>query len=453
MASLPAPVGAADGPVFGENFGINVKNERITPAEAEKIAALGIGTVRIAINWNHVEREREYYDWEVPLPGWHRLSGDEDWPDYSYDGIIAILRERGLHVAVTLMRGNRFYTGPDVDTTDGGKTRRMWAAPRTPEAIDGFAKFAAATARHYSELYGPDAFTWLVWNEPDANTGFPPQADAAVFGELLEKSCAAIKEAVPSARVMGPALGAYGNGEIRHEFILGMFGRANPLRCLDAFTIHPYRPFAPETAVKDYRRVRTELLPWQPAKPVPVATDEWGYSINKNDIPHRVEIWRDFSGEEQAALMLRMYLTNLAEKFPLTVVYEWRDSGRDPKDYEHNFGMVDYDGEDKPAIAMMRYVWPELKGRGLESMAKGRSCSPHEHFFLFGPRSGDKTRVLAAWTDDEASSAVIEGAGEAKDIFGKSAVRPRRKAIPLSGVPVLVKLDHDKLPVIACKGS
>ncbi len=44
--------------------------------------------------------------------------------------------------------------------------------------------------------------------------------------------------------------------------------------------------------------------------------------------------------ETQAKLLARQWLSNLANDIPLSIWYDWRDDGPDPKEREHHFGMV-----------------------------------------------------------------------------------------------------------------
>lgn len=459
LTLLPATAQAESGapPRFGTGFGINIKTERITEPELDIIAAVGIKRVRTGFSWYEVERRKDDYAWDSPI---ERQTAADDYENgriyFSHDIAVKQIRARGLHIDATLNQGNGVYTGKPVNIEPEGKppSYRL-VAPRTPETIAGFAAFAAATVQHYEQLYGRDAFTWHIWNEPDFKGGFPPEIDAAIFGKLVLATCEAIRKVDPQAEIMGPALGAHGDGDIQLDFIKTMLTSANSLSCLDGFTVHPYRSAVPETAPDDYAKVAAVLAPLQPPgkPPVPVATDEWGYSIAKThgDVPS-TQRWRDFSAEEQAALMLRMYLTNLAHGVPLTVIYDWRDRGPDPYEWEDNFGLMGYKGEEKPALKMFRSVWPLLLNRPLLAADEAEECSPHEHVLLFGPSPQQDDEWLVAWTDDKPRALQLSGnADRIVDIFGKP--QKAGASLTLTGSPVLLR-HSDGLPVtLSCAAA
>jgi len=42
--------------------------------------------------------------------------------------------------------------------------------------------------------------------------------------------------------------------------------------------------------------------------------------------------------------VVRMYITNLMEGIPITIIYDWKDDGPDINNAEHNFGLIaDYE--------------------------------------------------------------------------------------------------------------
>lgn len=452
---LALPAAAESPPVFGPGFGINIKSERITPTELDLIARLGIRRVRIAFSWYQVEKHKGEHDWAVALPR-HPSADDYDTGRAysSYEIMVQQIRERGLHADITLHEGNGVWTGAPVNIAppDQPAAYRL-VAPRTPETIQAFAAFAAASVRHFQDKYGREGFTWHIWNEPDNKGGYPPEVDAGLFGALVAATCAAMRQVDPQLEIMGPALGAYGDGDLRYDFIDGMFTQANPLPCLNGFTVHPYRSAVPETAVADYAKVAAHLAPHQPKDraPVPVAVDEWGYSINQSrGARPAAQAWRTYSGAEQAALMLRLYLTNLRARVPLTVIYDWRDRGEDPYEWEDHFGVMGFKGEEKPALRMFKAVWPALLDRALTAETVLQDCGTHEHGVRFGARQGDATEWTVLWTDGTARQLGLRGdLLRMMDIFGNDLVRDG-KGVMLTGSPLLLQHRAGAAPSLRC---
>lgn len=443
MPTASAP--AAEQPRrFGDGFGINIKVERITEPELDQIAKLGIRRVRLGISWFEVEKEKGIYRFDYAVP---RDQAAPDYPEryvFNHDDMVTNILAHGLHLDVTLNQGNTLYTGAPVNIAapDQPQSLRL-RAPRTSESRAGFAAFAASTVKHFQDKHGATNFTWLIWNEPDFPGGWPPEINAAEFGQLLHDTCTAIRVAAPDAKIMGPALGAHGNGDIKLSFIKDLFKAANPLPCLDAFTIHPYRSYAPETVTKTYAEVAQVLAPWQPKDkpPVPLAVDEWGYSINQHrGAPPEPARWRNFSGEEQAALMLRMYLTNLVAGLPLTTIYDWRDRGTDPYEWEDHFGVIGFKGEEKPAFKMFQATWRLLLDRPLLKPMPLPHCPPTLHALRFGARADDTKNWLIIWAETEVQPLTLHGEPEkVQDIFGQPVPHePNSSAAKAAPQPLLL---------------
>jgi hypothetical protein len=340
---------------FGDGLGVNIKTERITEAELNDIARLKFKRVRISITWPNVagESENAQFSWNNPLDREKTADNYKAEKKYTYDELISKVVNLGLHLDVTLDEGRE--------------------TPLPIDKIDGFAKFAAATVDHYeSNPNYSGAFTWHIWNEPNLSkhpdgSFADTTADAAIFSQVMSKTCLAIRNTKHKAVIMGPALGS-NDDNIDYKYIDGLFSDGNnPLECISAFTIHPYRNTPPETVAfddweiknpplerADYPTVAQHLAPHQPPNTqVPVAVDEIGYDAVSNNANDPARNWRQivafagnldnnafFSAYEQAALIFRVYLTNIAEDIPLTVIYDWRDWGNNPKNYQHTWGTV-----------------------------------------------------------------------------------------------------------------
>ena len=128
--------------------------------------------------------------------------------------------------------------------------------------------------------------------------------------------------------------------------------------------------------------------------------------------------WDGINPEKQAELLAREYLSNLANGVPLTIWYEWRDEGTDPKDYQQHLGLVlpDYDGSrdpvytPKPAYIALRTLTSFFAGFRLtkrldlaQADAKPDGA-PADYVLLF--TKGDEVR-LAAWTTSPPHAVVI----------------------------------------------
>ncbi len=81
----------------------------------------------------------------------------------------------------------------------------------------------------------------------------------------------------------------------------------------------------------EYGRLRDLIARYAPSgRSVPILSGEWGYSA----------VWEEFDADRQGRLLPREWLVNAACGIPLSIWYDWRDDGLDPKDPEHHFGVV-----------------------------------------------------------------------------------------------------------------
>ncbi len=260
------------------------------------IAEAGFHWVRMDLKWDLTERELGRYDFTA------------------YDRLMTALEPFGLRAMFILDYGNPLYG-------DG--------APRTENARNAFARWAVAAALHFANR----GVIWEVYNEPN-NAEFwqPPNADE--YAPLAITVGKAFRESVPNEKLMGPAL-----GEMDFSFLDSCF-RAGALDGWFAVSVHPYLRGDPENVASDYAKLRELIASYrkpsgsdgadQTGSNIPIISGEWGYS----------SVWRGMNEEKQAGMLARQFLTNAANGIPVSIWYDWRDDGLDPKEPEHHFGLV-----------------------------------------------------------------------------------------------------------------
>lgn len=440
MLGVPSADAALPDPVVPNGFALQVKPERVTQEDLRTIAGLGFSYIRMAVWWDNTEfPARGDWHWDAPI---RRLAPDpflSDPMQTSFDGFVKQARQAGLKLLVTLYNGNRLYVGDPVPVaTPLGATHHLLPGPRTPEQIAGFAAFAAATAKHYADLYGSDNFIWAIFNEPNLDSNFPPQFNPEIYGDVLLQSCQAIKAAVPGATVIGPnitVIQGKGDGQIDYDFIRRMLAHTNVLTCIDAFSFHPYRPTPPDTVVADYQSIKELLRPYSTAahRQIPVMVDEWGYTMRGKPLrPHYPGASPD-RGLEQAALLVRSFIVNMAADVPLAVWYEWQDDGDDPQEGEHGYGMRDLAGQSKPSLTAAQTLIATLRGMVFERQLTPPSCAGVQ-LYMFRPERPGEISILAVWSDQRDASIVINpnySAGASITMLGQKSplTKPAIKSI------------------------
>lgn len=325
-----------------------------------RIHAMGFRVVRMDMVWELVERERGTYDWS------------------HIDALVRDLRAAKLTPLLILDYANPVYV-PGL-AASSGKPSPAFAALLSGDPRAGFLRFVRAAAERYGT-----GVVWEIWNEPDLNFGQP--VDTEGYAGLAMESCHQIRDAVPDARVIGPAASHFAWPVLRQ------FVAADRAGCFDAVSVHPYRDGPPESVLQDWASLfgLTDCAD-RPSCPTLVSS-EWGYSVTGGT----------GTAERQADYVTRAYLLNLLAGVPFSVVYDWRNDGTDPNDKEANFGVIDHSGVVKPAGVALNRLVRQLTG--LASL--GRVDTPDPNVFVVAFGTGHAVRKLVGWSGDGATADIL----------------------------------------------
>jgi hypothetical protein len=421
LCLLPLLGGGAEIPeaVLPAGVGVNIHFVTGHEQDLDKIAGAGFKFVRMDFHWGAVEPRKGEYDWS------------------GYEELLTNLEKRGLRAIFILDYSHPLYeesvTSPHPIT---GQSHKTTASPQHPDSIAAFARWAAASAKHFQGRH----VLWEIWNEPNGNF-WSPKPDAQQYAALALATCKAIREADPRATIIGPASSGF-----PWEF-LETFLKSGALEYLDAMSVHPYRDAhkPPETAAGDYQKLRTLIERYarsSKAAKLPILSGEWGYSTWK----------RGVSLETQAAFAARQQLSNLLNGVPLSIWYDWKNDGPDANENEHNFGTVLPDLAPKPAYVAIQTLTRELAGYRI--VRRIALPSDKDYVLLCANKAG--AQKLAAWTLDEphpASLAIklkekkpltaVGGSGESFTPKLDSG----RLSLELTPAPQYVTLGKVRLPV------
>lgn len=297
-----------------DSFGVNIHFTGAPQKDLDMITAAGFKFVRMDFAWASVERERDKYNFQP------------------YDELVEGLQARGVRALFILDYGNPVY----------GNDRAVIG----PEMRKAFSAFAAAAAARYAGK----GVIWELWNEPNLDQFWHPQPSVNDYTAMAREAGQAMRAADPECTIVGPAVSGF-----PWDFLEACF-KAGVLEWWDAVTVHPYRNSPPETVVADYDRLRGLIRQYAPSgKTVPIISGEWGYSTFHYG-------GMSLSREQQAQYLVREFLVNLSQGVPLSIWYDWRDDGPDPKETEHNFGTITYDREPKPAYQAAKTLAAVLGG-------------------------------------------------------------------------------------------
>jgi hypothetical protein len=353
---------------ISEGFGVQVREWQTNETELDAIKAAGIGLLRFGIGWPFVENSHGEYDWE------------------RYDRFIASVRARKFRSIVILWGSHPSYVRAG-SAKNGPAQIEDLPAPASDDAVGGFARFASAAAHRY----GGDDIVWELWNEPDLDRFWRPKPDRDAYTRLALATCQSIRQVRPSARIVGPASATMPGWKTERDpgFVHAVL--QSPLAtCIDALSFHSYRmepgtpPKTPESVMADNARAADFVAGNTPRDraPLPLMCSEWGFNS------------RDLSEQEQANYVVRTHLSNLLSGVPVTVWYQWRDSGENPGDSEARYGLVDFKGNGKPALAAVTGLLPLIG----DHIIVDRLRTPNPQDFVVLLRGPDGSRKVLFWT-------------------------------------------------------
>ena len=202
-AANPNARGLAIGDSF---FGLS---EAEIAKRLDKIKALGT-IIRLDFDWAQIQPDKkDSYKWDET------------------DHIVAAAKKRGIAVLAMVGFAPTWARDPACVKDYG-------CAPHDPTE---FATFAGAVAEHYKD----DVGEFEIWNEPNIETFFAQGPNAIRYAHMLSLASAAIKAAVPDAKVASGGLApAYDDGKniAPVTFLRQMY--AAGAGTMDAVALHPY---------------------------------------------------------------------------------------------------------------------------------------------------------------------------------------------------------------------
>ena len=84
--------------------------------------------------------------------------------------------------------------------------------------------------------------------------------------------------------------------------------------------------------------------------------------------------------------LVRQRLVNLSLQVPVSIWYDWKDDGSDPKEREHHFGMVHPDLKPKPSYTAGKALAETLTG--YRFVRRVASESPKDYILRFRNAAG-----------------------------------------------------------------
>ena len=381
----------------GAGVAAHMREFSASTEEVEELAKTGIRILRTDLFWDATEKKRGEYDWSF------------------YDFKLRHLAAYNIRPLLILDYSNPLYTG-DSNTH---------VPPRSADEIEAFAKWAAAAVEHFAPL-NP---IWEIWNEPDIPQFWQPAPAVEEYVALALPTCEAIRAAAPDATIIGPALAiAPVEPNIDSQVFARLVLRNGPLmKCLDAFSFHPYRDKPPETFLADmpfYQSLAADGKSFTGVEK-PFVVTEWGYSTYTEGGTLKID------EATKAAYLVRQRLVALVAGLPVMVTYSWQDRGEDSANREFNYGVIDAKGTPKLSWKALAQLTAELADSHFD-----RVLSAENGAFALAFKSASGDSKVVAWRVDGEGTLLVRG-------------QTPRQATSITGDKIAFTTDGDvtRLPV------
>ena len=197
-------------------------------------------------------------------------------------------------------------------------------APSTDEQRAAFTRYAVAAV----DQWGTEHTTYELWNEwnlRDPNGA--AKASPENYVALLKMVSAAVRAKHPDVKLTGPSLAVINDW----QGWFTKFADLGGLDYVDAVTIHPYvQPLDPEASVTYVNTIRSIMAAHGSTKPIYISEQGWATGTNPSAV----------SEPAQARDLARGNLLAYGNGVARYSSYNFMDSGTDPSNVEHRFGLV-----------------------------------------------------------------------------------------------------------------
>ncbi|MDA9427419.1 MULTISPECIES: hypothetical protein [Bradyrhizobium] len=310
--------------------------------------------------------------------------------------------------------------------------------PTTDEARQRFADYAAAAAQSVVAQH-PLFELWNEWNlAAKKDAAFSPENYLA----LAEATRPAVKRVAPNAPFLVGALGDDPGWTWTEKML-----RTGVLQYADGASIHLYNfcmgPSKRTSAEIIERLTAFHRLVGQasgnPDFPIYVTETGWTTATNKCQVSEQAQ------ADNTAQLIL--WASTAARWLKGIWLYELKDSGKNPSELEHNFGLFRFDNSPKPVACATQGAWAFIRS---SLSAERRELASGVVSINASTASGARVAVWSEAPDRRYEIRLKddqEGATFAMPC--DSAARPVSRAwIPVSSTPVLIAVNNGTIPAL-----
>lgn len=339
--AVPSAAFAAPVPALQTHLMWSQYDNAAVDRQMDRARDAGAGLLRVDVGWASLEpNAKGQYD---------------AWYLSKLDHVVAGANARGLKLLLTFWE-TPCWASSAPSSVKQGCAGSWWDrnvqryGPNNPKDYADALSWAA-------RRYGTRVTAWEVWNEPNDPSYLKSDDQAATYAPLVRAAYPAVKQANPHAIVVAGSLANSDYKFTERLLKLGVGGN------FDAWSVHPYSedrsPMSPglpgwssASMNAGVPQVRNTLLHYGQHQPLWLT--EFGWSTC--NVRHQSQAWENCIDEQTQAQYLRQGFQQLS-KWSYVQVGVWfklQDTTPDRGSRNDNYGLLRYDGSEKPAFAAFR---------------------------------------------------------------------------------------------------
>lgn len=279
-----------------KTFGVQVKIQNFTAADAGQIKAAGFGFVRFGAWTDNLDN-----------PAYQKQLGDA----------FAVARSAGLPVLLTIRA-----------------TEALAPTGNTGELATAGASLAKSVLA-LEQAYRTQLVAIEIWNEPDLDKYWPTGNFETTFVPFMSAVCQSLGSKAHTTPLIGFGFAKAPSAGSASTVALNRIVSEYP-KCLSAISYHPYGLSATQ--------ISTAQAFIQQNFHLPGVISEWGVSALSSN-----------GGTAGQASKVSTFISDVKKlNISLTSLYEWKNSDSGGNDREKNFGLLTADGRPKPVETAVR---------------------------------------------------------------------------------------------------
>lgn len=339
--ALPSDASAAPVPALQTHLMWSQYDNAAVDRQMDRARDAGARMLRVDVGWASLEPNAK---------------GQFDpWYVSKLDHVVAGANARGLKLLLTFWETPCWASSAPSDLKQGcaGSWWDRGVQRYGPTNPQDYADALAWAVRRY----GSRVTAWEIWNEPNDPSYLKSSDPAATYAPLVRAAYPAVKRANAWAVVVAGSLANSDYDFTERLLKLGVGGH------FDAWSVHPYSedrsPMSPglpgwasASMAAGVPQVRNTLLRYGQHQPLWLTEFGWSTCTLRNES----QAWENCLDEHTQARYLRQGFEQMS-KWSYVQVGVWfklQDTSPNRGDRNDNYGLLRYDGSEKPAFAAFR---------------------------------------------------------------------------------------------------